>query len=228
MIRPAVLLFDIDGTLLLAGGAGRRAMELAFDDLHGRPDVISGVDFRGMTDGPLLRGALSAIGQPSDAASIARVVELYLSYLEETVASAEDFRVLPGVPELLAELAPRSHLALGLGTGNIERGARIKVERAGLNHYFAFGGFGSDADERADLLRLGAERGAERLSLPLTECRVVVIGDTPRDIAGAHAIGAESVVAATGGHTLAELQAAEPTAAFEDLVDPGALAAIDG
>ena len=97
MIRPAVLLFDIDGTLLLAGGAGRRAMELAFDDLHGRPDVISGVDFRGMTDGPLLRGALSAIGQPSDAASIARVVELYLSYLEETVASAEDFRVLPGV-----------------------------------------------------------------------------------------------------------------------------------
>jgi phosphoglycolate phosphatase len=190
--------------------------------------VISGVDFRGMTDGPLLRSTLGAIGCPDDDQAVAQVVDVYLRHLERTVASAEDFRVLPGVRALLDALAPRAHLALGLGTGNVERGARIKLERAGLNHYFAFGGFGSDGEERAELLRIGAERGAKLLGRQRTECRVVIIGDTPRDIAAADAIGAESVVAATGGHTLDELRAAGPTALFEDFTDPRALGAIAG
>ena len=228
MAAPTILLFDIDGTLLLAGGAGRRAMERAFDELHGRPDAISGVDFRGMTDGPLLRRALRTIGRPDDDRAVAQIIRHYLHHLHSCVNEAAEFRVMPGVKELLAALAPRARLALGLGTGNVERGARIKLARADLNGYFAFGGFGSDREQRADLLRVGAERGAQRLGVPLPRCRVVVIGDTPRDIEAANAVGAESVVVATGGHTLEELRRASPTVLFEDLTDPRAQVAIAG
>jgi len=144
------------------------------------------------------------------------------------VEQAVDFRVLPGVKALLATIAPEPRLALGLGTGNVEPGARIKLARADLNGYFAFGGFGSDRDQRPELLRVGAERGAQALGLPLARCRIVVIGDTPLDVEAANAIGAESVIVATGGHTLEQLRQASPTALFADLTDPHARAAIVG
>ena len=153
-------------------------------------------------------------------------MDTYVRHLQDAVAVADRFRVLPGVPELLSALAGRAGLAIGLGTGNVERGARLKLDRARLNHYFPFGGFGSDCEQRSDLLRVGAARGAARLACPREACRVVVIGDTPRDVTAAQAIGAESVVVATGGHTREELRAAEPTALFDDLTDPAVLAAI--
>jgi phosphoglycolate phosphatase-like HAD superfamily hydrolase len=122
----------------------------------------------------------------------------------------------------------RPGVALGLGTGNMRKGAEIKLGRVGIYHRFTFGGFGDDSIDRPTLLMAGARRGAAKLGAPIEDCRIVVIGDTPRDIAGAKAIGADSVAVATGMHPLAELQACEPTAAFDNLADDAAPAAVFG
>jgi phosphoglycolate phosphatase-like HAD superfamily hydrolase len=118
--------------------------------------------------------------------------------------------------------------AVGLGTGNLRDGARLKLSRVGIFERFAFGGFGSDHEDRAALLRVGAERGAGLLGAPMAECRVVVIGDTPKDVAAAQAIGAECIAVATGSFTVAALAACGPTYVFGDLRDEGALAALCG
>jgi phosphoglycolate phosphatase-like HAD superfamily hydrolase len=117
--------------------------------------------------------------------------------------------VLPGVLELLDALEGSRGVALGLGTGNIEAGARIKLTPARLSERFAFGGFGCDAEDRAELLEAGARRGAAALGAARARCRVVIIGDTPLDVAAAHAIGAECLAVATGNFDVDALQGAE-------------------
>jgi phosphoglycolate phosphatase-like HAD superfamily hydrolase len=129
--------------------------------------------------------------------------------------------VLPGVPEILARLKERGGCAVGLGTGNIRRGAEIKLARGGLHQHFAFGGFGCDHEDRAELLRIGAERGAARLGRPRAACRVVVSGDTVRDVQAALAIGAACIGVGTGGIALAELLQAGATAVCADLRSAG-------
>ena len=226
--EPTVLLFDIDGTLVLSGGGGRRAMEEAFAELYGRPDALDGIDFRGMTDGRIFRRALHTIDRPCDDGALATLVAVYAKHLQRTVADAESFRVLPGARELLVVLANHAHVATGLGTGNVEAGARIKLGRADLGHFFTFGGFGSDHDDRAELLRIGARRGAERLGVALQRCRVVVIGDTPLDVEAGRAAGAECVTVATGGYPADQLRAAGADVVFADLGDPRVLPALLG
>ena len=217
-----VILFDIDGTLIRSGGGGRVAMQLAFDQVCNRADALDAVDFRGMTDGVIFRLGLQAIGQPIDAGVLDRLVSSYLHHLQAAVAEAAGFRVLSGVRALLERAAADPAVALGLGTGNLEQGARIKLARPGLNHYFSFGGFGSDHDDRSQVLRIGAWRGAKRLGLSAEQCRVLVVGDTPRDVAAARDIDAECIAVETGGHSLEELRDAGATHAFEDLSDPRA------
>jgi phosphoglycolate phosphatase-like HAD superfamily hydrolase len=117
---------------------------------------------------------------------------------------------------------------VGLGTGNLRDGARLKLSRVGLHERFAFGGFGSDHEARDALLRVGAERGAGTLRAPLSACRVVVIGDTPRDVAAAQAIGAECLAVATGPFSVDALAACGPTHCFRDLAEDGAVAALLG
>jgi phosphoglycolate phosphatase-like HAD superfamily hydrolase len=129
---------------------------------------------------------------------------------------------------LLERLAGYEHVALGLGTGNVERGAQIKLGRARLGRHFSFGGYGSDSAERAELLRAGAERGAARLGVSVVTCRVVVIGDTPRDVAGAQAIGADCLAVGTGGHEAAALQALGATCGVANLAESAAFEFILG
>ena len=119
-------------------------------------------------------------------------------------------------------------MGVGLGTGNVLAGARIKLSRVGIFEKFAFGGFGSDAEDRGALIRRGAERGAEHLKVPLAECRVVVIGDTPKDVDAAVSIGAESIGVGTGGFSKDELSQHGATHAFDSLATPGALDAMLG
>jgi phosphoglycolate phosphatase-like HAD superfamily hydrolase len=121
-----------------------------------------------------------------------------------------------------------AHAAVGLGTGNVREGARIKLSRAGLFERFSFGGFGCDAEDRAELLRIGAQRGAAQLSLPLSDCRVVVIGDTPKDIAAANAIGAECIAVGTGSFDVHALRSHGPRYVFAHLLESGALEALLG
>ena len=225
-MTPAVLLFDIDGTLLHAGGAGRRAVARVFGERFARREVFDDVRFHGMTDRAIVRGGLARAGLAADEAAIDAVCAAYLAALADEVPRSDGFRIMPGAAALLDALAGRSGLAVGLGTGNLREGARIKLEHARLYHHFGFGGFGCDAEDRAALLRVGAERGARHLGARLGDCRIVVIGDTPKDVAAARAIGAESLTVETSGFTAADLRAAGATWAFPDLGADGVLSAL--
>jgi len=225
-MRPTVLLFDVDGTLVTTGGAGRRAVEGAFDRLHGRRDACA-FSLAGMTDRAIIRRGLSAIGVDPTEEAIDRVAGAYLDALKEEVAAArpDSYRVHAGVAEAIAAARAAGH-AVGLGTGNLREAARIKLERVDLFRHFDFGGFGSDAEDRVELIRRGAHRGAAHLGRPFGDCRVVVIGDTPKDVAAARGIGAESLCVGTGGFSTADLSAHGATYAFEDLSAAGAVKAL--
>ena len=226
MARPTVLLFDIDGTLVTTGGVGRRAVERAFERAHGRADACSLIRFDGMTDRSITRLGLEAIGVAPTDEAIDQVLDIYLGELqaELLLSTPETYRVHVGVPEALAAASARG-MALGLGTGNLERGARLKLEHVGLYHHFDFGGFGSDHELRVDLIRTGALRGAQRLGVPVSACRVVVIGDTPKDIDAARGIGAESIGVGTASFSAQQLLEHGATYAFDDLLAAGAVAA---
>jgi phosphoglycolate phosphatase len=224
--RPTVLLFDIDGTLITSGGAGRRAMERAFDERYGTREACR-FRFDGMTDLQIARQTLVALGVEPTPAAMDESIRLYLRFLGEEIARTDDtsYRLHVGITAALAAARTRG-CGIGLGTGNVHEGARLKLERVGVFEEFAFGGFGSDAEDRTELLRHGAERGARHLGASLEACRVVVIGDTPKDVVAAQGIGAECIGVATGSFTLAELRASGATHAFTSLSEPGALSAL--
>ncbi len=226
-MRPTVLLFDIDGTLVSTGGAGRRATERAFLRETGTSAVLD-FSFAGMTDPAIVRTGLTRAGREAHAEAIAAVLAAYLEVLEEEVRTTERFLVHDGIPEALDHAFGWTGYAIGLGTGNIEGGARVKLGRANLHDRFAFGGFGSDSEDRAELLKVGAERGAARLGVSREECRVVIIGDTPKDVAAALAIGAEAIGVGTGPYSASDLRACGAHFAFSSLLEDGAIDALRG
>ena len=216
-----VLLFDLDGTLVNTGGAGRRAMNAAFAKLFGQEDGFAGFTFDGMTDRAIARAGLTKAQAEVTAERVEHFLDTYVAFLETELPKSEKYVVLPGVVALIESLANLPDVAVGLGTGNIKRGAYAKLVRSGLGGAFSFGGFGCDAEDRTELVRAGAVRGAEKLGRPLAECRVVVIGDTPKDIAAAKGIGAACLAVATGGFTHAELTAHDSHHVAHTLEDPG-------
>jgi len=229
-MRPTVYLFDIDGTLISTGGAGRRAMEGAFRDVHGHGGA-RGLTFSyaGMTDRAIVRAGLLGLEHhlPVDSA-IDRVLDRYLARLADEVTETTSYVVHPGVPGTLAWLKDKPRIAIGLGTGNIKKGAYAKLARGALDAPFAFGGFGCDAEDRTELLRVGATRGAEALGVALAECRIVVIGDTPKDVAAAHGIGAECIGVGTGGFEPKTLRDLGARNAFATLDEDGVREALFG
>jgi phosphoglycolate phosphatase len=220
-----VLLYDIDGTLISSSGAGRAALVRAFERRFGAGEFLA-FRFDGMTDPAIIELGLRAagVGEAELGGEHVTMLAAYLDILEQACAAAE-FRVHAGIEASLARAA-RPGVAVGLGTGNVARGARLKLERVGLHHHFAFGGYGDDSGHRPTLLRIGAERGAARLGQPIEACRVVVIGDTPRDIEAARAIGADCIAVATGSYSVDELRAHQPTVAVPDLTAPEAAGAL--
>jgi phosphoglycolate phosphatase len=227
-MRPTILLFDIDGTLITSGGVGRRSIERTFRERYQRDDACN-FPFDGLTDRQIARLGLTAIGQTATENAIDELLEAYLDVLRVEVAKADakTYRLHDGMREAILAARARGH-AIGLGTGNVIEGARIKLGKVGVFEEFAFGGFGSDAEDRTELIRRGAERGAEHAGAPLAACRVVVIGDTPKDVAAAKGIGAECIGVGTGRYTRASLLEVGATHAFDSFRDPGALAALLG
>jgi phosphoglycolate phosphatase-like HAD superfamily hydrolase len=226
--QPTIFLFDIDGTLLLTGGCGRRAFEHAFDQVTGRRGALDGFSFGGMTDRAIARMGLTAIGREPEPEVVDRLLESYLAALARELLAPTNFVILPGAHDTVHALVGREETALGLGTGNVRRGAQAKLAYADLWQPFSFGGFGCDHEDRAELLRAGAQRGATQLARPLAACRVVVVGDTVRDVAAAHAIGAECIAVCTGGDNAEKLHAAGADAVFENLLHTDLLAALVG
>ncbi len=218
-MRPTLLLFDIDGTLLTCGGAGQAAMRRTFDALYGAPDACQ-FSYAGRTDLGIIAEALIRAGQPADPQTVRRTAHSYLGALREALPEAAGFSVLPGVRALLAALPPTPTRAVGIGTGNWREGAALKLAHADLSAHFSFGGYGSDAHDRAALLWVGAARGAEQLGVPVDACRVVVIGDTPLDVSAAQAIGADCLAVSTGPYPAERLQGA--TLCVPELTDPRA------
>jgi phosphoglycolate phosphatase-like HAD superfamily hydrolase len=206
--RPLAILFDIDGTLITTGGAGATSWRWAFDELYGVPADIGAFTDAGMTDPEVGRLTfLNVVGhEPSDQ-ELAAVMAKRLAYLPRAVAESEGYRVLDGVEELLPRLAEDGYL-LGLTTGGVEAAAHIKLARANLNRYFPFGGYGSDSTDRTELTKKAIERAGTILARPVDPRLVLVVGDTPLDIAAAHGAGAIAVGVASGHFSREELGAA--------------------
>jgi phosphoglycolate phosphatase-like HAD superfamily hydrolase len=212
---PRLLLFDVDNTLLWSGGAGGRAMGLAFRDLFGIEDGFREVEFSGRTDRWILASALRAHGIDGDYhAHELSFLERYYTHLPRTLQEMPG-KLMPGFPELLEALSGEPGVRLGLATGNFSRAARLKLAHYGIDGFFAGGGFGEASEERTEVVRLAVARLADGAP----GAAAVVIGDTPHDITSATANGALAVGVATGGHTTDQLREAGADLVFEDFSD---------
>jgi phosphoglycolate phosphatase len=215
-----LVLFDIDGTLVLTGGAGGRAMTLAFFDVFAVDDGFRGIPMPGRTDAWILADAAAAHSIAADAPAIARFQDVYLQHLAiELEKPGPRKGVMPGVRELLDVLTARDDVYLALLTGNYEAAARLKLEYFDLWRYFACGAFGDAAPDRNGLLPKAIARVAACSGLAIAPEHTIVIGDTPLDVACAAAGGARSIAVATGSHDVEALRASGADVVFEDLRD---------
>jgi phosphoglycolate phosphatase len=215
-----ICLFDIDGTLLSSGGAGKAAMEAALLAEFDLPALEGRVTYSGRTDRAIVADLMRLHGIEETPANRRRFLEAYLRRLPEHLKNATGKGVLPGIAYLLEHLSGRERVAVGLLTGNIRAGARIKLEHYGLYHHFSFGGFGDEHLDRDEVAREAWAVVRERFG-PAVLCENVwVIGDTPMDVRCARAIGARCLAVATGLHSVEELGAAEPDLLLPDLSDP--------
>jgi phosphoglycolate phosphatase-like HAD superfamily hydrolase len=213
------VLFDIDGTLLVTGGAGAVAWQRAFRELHGIDANIEEHTHAGMTDPEIAEIVFrEVIGRDGDEGERAAAIAGYLSHLEDAVNESSGYRVMPGIEELLPRLVADGIL-LGIVTGNIESAAHIKLARGNLNRFFAFGGYGSDARDRTELTKKALERGATVAGSPLDPATTIAVGDTPRDVKAGHGAGIKVVGVATGSYGVGELEKAEADWAIVDVRD---------
>jgi phosphoglycolate phosphatase len=216
-----VILFDIDGTLVRTGGAGKAAMEAGFRSAFGVAEVQDTVPYSGRTDPDIARELLSVHGIDPSAENVAALTRAYLEHLPMSLRTNPG-HVLPGVAELVAVLKGRDDVFLGLLTGNVVAGAEKKLGHYGLWTAFGpVGGFGDGRHDRDDVARAAMENVATILDQPVNPQEVWVIGDTPLDVRCARAIGANVVAVATGWDSLEKLEACRPDAAVEDLNEVG-------
>lgn len=217
MPRCTICLFDIDGTLLNSGGAGKAALEGAFTAEFGLP-VAHRIPYAGRTDRAIIRDLLRFHEVEDSPANTRRLLECYLSHLPRTL-HANQGRVLPGIHRLLDWLRESGTFHLGLLTGNVRAGARAKLGHFGLFDRFAFGGFGDEHFDRDDVAREAFANARQHLGDHVARDRVWVIGDTPLDVQCARAIGARVVAVATGTHSVEHLTEAKPDLVLRDLSD---------
>ena len=214
------ILFDIDGTLLSTGGASDRAWRRAFAELYGIEVNVGDYTGKGVTDPVVgLTSFRGAIGREPSAEEMARLMALRLRYLPEEVETSANYRVMPGVETVLDRLSDDGRLC-GLITGNVEAAAHIKLARANLNHFFAFGGYGSDAPERVDVARKALERAELVSGGKLDRGRCLAVGDTPVDIEAAHGAGIQIAAVATGEYDADALREAGADHVLATLEDP--------
>jgi phosphoglycolate phosphatase-like HAD superfamily hydrolase len=202
------VLFDIDGTLLVTGGAGAVAWQRAFGELY---EVEANIDEHtdaGMTDPEIAAIVFrEVIGHEGSQEERSKAIGCYLKHLPDTIAESGGYRVMPGVEELLERLIDQGTL-LGLVTGNIEAAAHVKLARCGLNRFFSFGGYGSDSADRTEVTKAALGRGELVSGGTLRDGACIAVGDTPRDVKAGHGAGIRVVGVATGSYTVDQLRGA--------------------
>ncbi|MBV9488853.1 MAG: HAD family hydrolase [Verrucomicrobia bacterium] len=212
-----LFLFDLDGTLLTTDGAGRAALRLASADVFGVAEDLSNIAIAGNTDSRIGREILTKHGIPVNEATLNRLLGAYLARLVDQL-KASPGRILPGVMQVL-ERVIRAQVGVGLLTGNLRRGADLKLGAHGVKRFFEFGAFGDDDFDRNKLGPIALERAQAWYKTSFAPDDVFVIGDTPRDVACARAFGARAVAVATGQYSSEELAATQPDFLFADLSD---------
>ena len=217
-----IVLFDIDGTILLSGGAGRRAITTALTELVGDAHAFDAVRFDGKTDPQIVVELLAAAGRSAPQADeIEQLCRRYLALLaSELRRDGGGSRLMPGVLPLLDRLECHPDVLLGLLTGNMAEGAALKLRAVGVDPCrFRVGAYGSDAPHRPHLPPIAAQRATRLFGRVPASGEVVIIGDTPADMECGAGIGARAVGVATGHYSMPELVAAGAHAVFPDLSD---------
>ncbi|HEU4799933.1 MAG TPA: HAD hydrolase-like protein [Gemmatimonadales bacterium] len=224
-----LVLLDIDGTILLTAGAGRRAITAALGEHVGEVSSFQHMRFDGKTDPQIVGEMLAMAGHepPHDGERVAALCRRYVALLERELASgATATTLMPGIERLLIRLAGEPRVALGLLTGNLVDGAELKLRAAGIDsRQFVVGAYGSDSHDRTELPAIAAARARPLFGHVPTGEEVVIIGDTPADITCGRGIGARAIAVATGAYTLEDLGAHQPWAVLPDLSDTEAVMA---
>jgi len=213
-----LLLFDIDGTLLDSGGAGTRSLNIAFREIFSVDNAFHGIKMAGKTDLQIIKEACALYNIPANNGFVPSVISRYITILKREISKGKK-RLKPGVKDLLNELQKNSSCSLGLLTGNIEEGARIKLSALGIDHYFNTGAYGSDADDRDLLLPIAINKFRDISNMDISYPDCIVIGDTPRDVSCSKPYGAVSVAVSTGPYSSDDLRSAGADLVLDDLTD---------
>ena len=218
MKKQRLLLWDIDGTLISTGAAGQRAIGRATAERFGGSGDLDGVEIAGRTDTGIAHQILAKHGEPVTEESVTAFLDFYLELLAHELPRSKG-RVMPGVLPLLQRLERQPDTALGLLTGNLKRGAQLKLEHYNLWQFFAFGAFADDHHDRNELGAFALTRAEEGTGIKFESARIDVIGDTGHDIACGKAFGARTVAIATGSWPRERLTEYAPDFLFDDLSD---------
>ena len=213
-----LLLFDIDGTLIHSDGAGFRALKVALKERFGIDDDLADIEIAGMTDSGIVMSILKKHKIPAGKENVTAFLDSYVYFLSLELPHRRG-KLLPGVQELLEKLKSRKYLVLALLTGNVSRGARLKLEHYGVWHFFEFGAFADDHHDRNQLGSLAQARAKEKYGREFSAGEIDVIGDTPRDIACGKAFGARTIAVATGSWRREQLAEYGPDILINDLSD---------
>ena len=214
-----LLLWDIDGTILHTGKAGETALGRAMEMIHGFNHGLVGLEIAGRTDKWIVEQLLARDGKPNGPGEVTRFLDVYVGLLAEELPRRKG-GLHPGVMGILEEGHRRPDIVQALLTGNIEKGARLKLTRYGVNHFFEFGAFADDSPVRNELGPHAKRRAKERHGEEFPSERIFIIGDTPHDVACAKAIGAKAIAVATGSFSAKELRDCGADAVFSDLGQP--------
>ena len=218
MITKVLLLFDIDGTLLLTGGCGKIALEKAFEEMFGIPECWGDTMPHGKTDPAIIDAICQRLlNRRLTAEENTRLCDRYHHLLRKEVAATAQYRLMPGVAELLEYLSRRKEIFLALGTGNFEPAGWIKLERGNIHHYFKCGGFASDAGDRPEILRHAIRRAEKMTGTAIPKEHIYVIGDTVHDVRAAKTVGLKTIAVQTNHAKKEDFNDSPPDHLLRDL-----------
>ncbi|HJX98211.1 MAG TPA: HAD family hydrolase [Chthoniobacterales bacterium] len=217
-MQKRLLLFDIDGTLIHSGGAGMEALKRALKERFKIDDDLEDIEIAGMTDSGIVISILKKHMIERTPENIAAFLDSYVHFLSKELPRRRG-KLLPGVLDLLKKLKGRKSVVLGLLTGNLSRGAELKLDHYGVWHFFEFGAFADDHHDRNELGAFARARAKEKHGREFSSEEIDVIGDTPRDIACGKALGARTIAVATGTWSREKLAQHNPDYLIDDFSD---------